>query len=1174
LALFGGDFAIHYLSQSTSWLDCIILAAGPLGVPTIIVAAIRVGGDDLLKLLIGQARESGPSVEKALKSSTSNEVCERYDGKKVIRVETRDPLITEVIYAKEKWYDLKGAEDDEILTPSTTPSTTTSTTPSTTPGLQKGDLEKGIDHTAAPSNLSPAPPPNLSLNIPETSCWELPAAAIFGISLQLLVLTIAGMTTFHPQWKAKYPVKLYEFCCMAVGTVLLTFGVITCALMVEQSTTENTYTSTSKQAVGVLWLQRGTSSKDQSDGHFILKVNRRKIRTSYQTIGYLSTRRKMLTLAGILATAFGYITQFIGLGSMHWPTQTAQFAITIIMTGVRALVRRGTGSRDLYTKIRENHELDWLVTQYPTPADEGGSGAHAWQILTGGDLGKFEDTALLTRNDIEKLSDRKIPARPKGKVTSLATEDKWQAQRMLRQRQDLGALVKWYGPARKWAISLATAIDAVMHVLQLEPRAPFLWPLNVRTAGGNTQRIFLEVRHNSKWESNISEIEAALSLGLFGAEHNTTVGNGSTKSGDEDWCRSEFENDKRKKCIMLLGPSTGAALRNLKWWLGPQNSKLKELTLVKDGGKFSSITQRRPQAFQDSAPEENLSPTDDYPIVGFATSWHDEGNYDPPASFKCLATVSEVDLELLYARHMFSAFMWSITHILVEDGTKEPLELPNFDPKDGKSWRTLQLRNATVLELVNCVERAGLGDMEDAYLSIIPPLSIKLLGYNEVFKFAQDAALVELSKENWSAAYNVYSQLFRNSIIFSVRDEMAVKSTALLTEFLRLLHRGWGPPELIHRVRQDLKGADGDVLHHLAKMYERQGWPEAGEGFPTKLPENILKIEDIHRILGQNSFHRGMMEIDFDDRKELGQILMGLGPHPQRPTTDFFGRTPLHYAAWNGTFRTKNSELKASDEFTGFLGMRNLRTADCYGMTALHAATEAGNDELFELLVSWRCAREGTFQNWTALHIAADRGNESAVKELLRCGVQTTTKGPGGRNALHLAVLRGHDAVASMLIERAGYNAVDDDGLTALHFAAMIPRFKPRGFIADGLDIEEGWRQHVYGPYGEDEVEKKEREDELEREEKEDQKSAGVVTRLIERLGNQKNAIDHRAGMTALHMAVRSTNYRMVRILVEGGVDVTIRDIDGDLAREKAKAKDMYKAEELLDKKELEATLK
>jgi ankyrin repeat protein len=52
------------------------------------------------------------------------------------------------------------------------------------------------------------------------------------------------------------------------------------------------------------------------------------------------------------------------------------------------------------------------------------------------------------------------------------------------------------------------------------------------------------------------------------------------------------------------------------------------------------------------------------------------------------------------------------------------------------------------------------------------------------------------------------------------------------------------------------------------------------------------------------------------------------------------------------------------------------------------------------------------------------------------------------------------------------------------------------------------------------------------------------VTELIKRLENKKNVINT-MGKTALYLAVEYKTYSMVRILVEGGVDVTPRDIHG-----------------------------
>jgi hypothetical protein len=67
------------------WADNLILAMGPLGIITIIISAIRVGGPKWLKALVGRARENLAAAEMELLSSTSKEVCELWNGSEVVR---------------------------------------------------------------------------------------------------------------------------------------------------------------------------------------------------------------------------------------------------------------------------------------------------------------------------------------------------------------------------------------------------------------------------------------------------------------------------------------------------------------------------------------------------------------------------------------------------------------------------------------------------------------------------------------------------------------------------------------------------------------------------------------------------------------------------------------------------------------------------------------------------------------------------------------------------------------------------------------------------------------------------------------------------------------------------------------------------------------------------------
>lgn len=83
---------MQFMGQSMGWADNIILAMGPLGIITVIVGAIRVGAPPWLKAIIGRARETRAVAEAELMSSTSNEVCELWNGRDIVRVMGAGPI--------------------------------------------------------------------------------------------------------------------------------------------------------------------------------------------------------------------------------------------------------------------------------------------------------------------------------------------------------------------------------------------------------------------------------------------------------------------------------------------------------------------------------------------------------------------------------------------------------------------------------------------------------------------------------------------------------------------------------------------------------------------------------------------------------------------------------------------------------------------------------------------------------------------------------------------------------------------------------------------------------------------------------------------------------------------------------------------------------------------------
>ena len=55
LTLFGEQVTKQFLSMSMGWADNILLAMGPLGIMTVVVSAIRVGGVKKLKAVVGRS---------------------------------------------------------------------------------------------------------------------------------------------------------------------------------------------------------------------------------------------------------------------------------------------------------------------------------------------------------------------------------------------------------------------------------------------------------------------------------------------------------------------------------------------------------------------------------------------------------------------------------------------------------------------------------------------------------------------------------------------------------------------------------------------------------------------------------------------------------------------------------------------------------------------------------------------------------------------------------------------------------------------------------------------------------------------------------------------------------------------------------------------------------------
>lgn len=82
-----------------------VFAMAPLGIITALISAIRVGGHNWLRTLIGRARENTADAELEIMSSVSHEICELWNGNSIIRTAGK-PQVTTIIHLPKKEGDV------------------------------------------------------------------------------------------------------------------------------------------------------------------------------------------------------------------------------------------------------------------------------------------------------------------------------------------------------------------------------------------------------------------------------------------------------------------------------------------------------------------------------------------------------------------------------------------------------------------------------------------------------------------------------------------------------------------------------------------------------------------------------------------------------------------------------------------------------------------------------------------------------------------------------------------------------------------------------------------------------------------------------------------------------------------------------------------------------------
>jgi len=184
-------------------LEDVIFGMAPLGILTAMVGAIRVGGPKWMRAAVGRAQEGKGIVEVELMSSTSTDVCEMWDGERVIRI-LGSPSVAQLFYlVPDEAHTAAGSQSrgraDEwipLLPPLTGDEIYDLKSAAEAKALR---LSHGTNHENTVLNSESNQGPNLALNLGGhiVSSWELYVVAIIGTVLQVGVILFAGLTGIY-----------------------------------------------------------------------------------------------------------------------------------------------------------------------------------------------------------------------------------------------------------------------------------------------------------------------------------------------------------------------------------------------------------------------------------------------------------------------------------------------------------------------------------------------------------------------------------------------------------------------------------------------------------------------------------------------------------------------------------------------------------------------------------------------------------------------------------------------------------------------------------------------------------------------------------------------------------------------------------------------------------------
>ncbi|QGI71399.1 hypothetical protein CEK26_003736 [Fusarium fujikuroi] len=421
------------------------------------------------------------------------------------------------------------------------------------------------------------------------------------------------------------------------------------------------------------------------------------------------------------------------------------------------------------------------------------------------------------------------------------------------------------------------------------------------------------------WRVPIDEIDAALSLWLYSVKEKRREDrqdkNQEFPSRNDDWIRGQ---SIRQRCLQILGPSTPVLLRDLRWWMPNGLDGVLEAQEHRDpnvtNGNLLRVREERigrsGERWQVSTTTDSKSTSDpsrvlpsqahdsDSPNDGL-TRWtwksaadiHQERGDETAAQLGSKLVVETQDpLDKLYAKDMFSSFLWS----MVDTMDKSRI--------NSESWRSFTLQNHKLSLLVQSIAELGLWTERDVWLSLIPPLCAtdNLPGLETVIQMAQDKAAKLERVFLLDKAGSSYRWLFDIGMQSLPTSHVRLKSTAILWRFQkRLLEYECPDTGAIYHTKG--RGSQNELTKTSQRLKQEREREESESGTDTQ--DTFRKFFDIHQRL------RGLEEELIDKRTSVKYRVVEIFEkvfkdrmvyESWKSSEDIFGRTKLHHAMQSG----------------------------------------------------------------------------------------------------------------------------------------------------------------------------------------------------------------------------------------------------------------------------------